>query len=291
METLFLGKQIKKTNIAPLKRLGQNFLMDKPAIRKIINSAGLQGSDAVLEIGPGMGALTKIIAEKARRVIAVEKDSRMIEILKEKLKDYKNVEIVRGDILKITNYKLQITNKIPNDQTPNFKIVANLPFYITSPVIRKFLENDNPPKKMTLVVQKELAQRICAKPPKMSILAVSVQIYSKPKIVDYIPKTAFWPKPKVDAAILEIAGIERRFEKDFMMLFFRIVKAGFSHPRKQIGNNLADSLVLPSQKDVKLNKEKIIAWLAANKIQASRRAETLSISDWINLAKTFPIVA
>ena len=130
-----MGKQIKKTNIAPLKRLGQNFLMDKPAIRKIINSAGLQGSDAVLEIGPGMGALTKIIAEKARRVIAVEKDSRMIEILKEKLKDYKNVEIVRGDILKITNYKLQIKFRMTKRQISKSLLIC------PSILLRQLLEN------------------------------------------------------------------------------------------------------------------------------------------------------
>jgi len=273
MTTLFPSKPFNANgaSVAPIKRLGQNFLVDKTAIRKIINSADLQGGDAVLEIGPGAGALTKIIGRKAKKAIAIEKDARMVEILKKKLVNYENVKIIEGDILKIIF-------QFPE----NYKIIANLPFYITSPVIRKFLESANPPEKMILVIQKELAQRICAKPPAMNILAVSVQIYSKPKIIDYISKTAFWPKPKVDAAILEIAGIKKIFGENFMEAFFKIVKAGFSHPRKQISNNF---LSLKSS-SAKLNKKTISAWLLANKIQPSQRAETLSINDWINLTKT-----
>jgi len=274
MNVFFQAKALKKINIAPLKRLGQNFLVDKTAIRKILRSADLQIGDVVLEIGPGAGALTKIIGGKVEKVIAVEKDPRMVKILEENLRDCKNIEIIQEDILKISNSQY--------GQMSTYKIVANLPFYITSPVIRKFLESANPPEKMILVIQKELAQRICAKPPAMNILAVSVQIYSKPKIIDYISKTAFWPKPKVDAAILEIAGIKKIFGENFMEAFFKIVKAGFSHPRKQISNNF---LSLKSS-SAKLNKKTISAWLLANKIQPSQRAETLSINDWINLTKT-----
>ncbi len=295
-----LEKTLKNMDILPLKKLGQNFLIDRQAVNKIITSSNINKNTIVLEIGPGLGTLTDELCKNSKKVTAVEKDSRMCKILGETFKDYRNLRIINGDILKMNS---QFSGA--------YKVIANLPFYITSPVIRKFLESDNPPKEMVLVVQKELAQRICAEPPKMNLLAVSVQIYAKPEIIAYIPKTAFWPKPKVDAAILKITAIEKRFEKDFMDIFFKVVKTGFSHPRKQILNNftkglapaLSKGLVLSSSslktrqslndlsKDVKLNKEKIVAWLLGNKIQPSQRAETLPINDWINLTKTFQIVA
>jgi 16S rRNA (adenine1518-N6/adenine1519-N6)-dimethyltransferase len=164
--------------------------------------------------------------------------------------------------------------------------VANLPFYLTAPVIRKFLESDCQPKEMILMVQKEVGQRICAKPPDMNLLAVSVQFYAEPKIISYISKKSFWPQPKVDSAIIkitplglsEISTIVRLLDRD---LFFRIVKAGFSQPRKQILNNLS--------KKLKLNKEEVKSWLLKNNIQPGQRAETLTIKDWINLTKSLKI--
>jgi len=256
----------KKYGVQPLKRLGQNFLIDKAAIKKIIEVADLNSNDVVLEIGPGSGVLTKELAQRAKKVIAVEKDQRMIEILKEELKGFNNIEVIRGDILKNIKFK-----------DKNYKVVGNLPFYLSAPVIRKFLEADNPPKEMILVVQKEVGQRICAKPPKMSILAVSVQFYSQPKIISYISKRSFWPSPKVDSAILKISSESSQTPKIDRDLFFKIVKAGFSQPRKQLINNLYRGL--------KMDKEKAEKWLLENKIQPSQRAETLNIEEWVNLAK------
>ena len=251
--------------IKPLKRLGQNFLIDKNVVKKVIKAAELHSKDIVLEVGPGIGALTKEIAKKAGKVIAVEKDPRMVETLRENLKGFKDIEIINKDILK---YNFQFSKK--------YKIVANLPFYITAPVIRKFLESKYPPEEMVLIVQKEVAQRICSKPPKMNILAVSVQFYAKPKIISYISKKSFWPCPKVDSAIIKIVP-KKKFKDIDIDLFFKIVKAGFSHPRKQLANNLSKML--------KLDKKEISSLLLKNDVQPTQRAETLTINNWIQLIK------
>jgi 16S rRNA (adenine1518-N6/adenine1519-N6)-dimethyltransferase len=269
----------KKYKISPEKWLGQNFLISKNVLRKIVEAAEISKKDTILEIGPGIGNLTIELAKRAKKVIAVEKDKRMIEILKENLKDYKSVEIVQGDILKLEPKSYELKAK-------SYKIVANIPYYLTSRLIRKFLETKNKPKSMVLMVQKEVAQRICAKPPKMNLLAVSVQFYAKPKIISFVPKNCFWPKPKVDSAILKIVP-EDRIQKisdrknfalgQFEKLFFKIVKAGFSQPRKQLVNNLSDGL--------KLNKEKAKKWLLENGLKPEQRAETLKIEDWLNLTR------
>lgn len=252
----------RKYNIKPNKRMGQNFLTDKNVVKRIMKTAGLNKDDVVLEIGPGFGVLTKEIAKTAKKVTAVEKDKKLCEALKKELKDYNNVEIINEDVLSL------------GFQVISYKVVANLPFYITAPVIRKFLEAENPPKEMVLIMQKEVAQRIAAKPPKMSILAVSVQIYAEPKIISYISKNSFYPKPKVDAAILKITLCGR---PGLPQNFFRIVKAGFKAPRKQLINNLSAGLGKP--------KQDILIWLEKNNIDPKKRAETLTINDWINLYK------
>jgi len=255
----------------PNKILGQNFLIDKNVLKKIIDSSNITPNDTILEVGPGIGTLTQELAKYAKRVIAVEKDKKMLKILEDTLKDYKNIEIIQGDIL---HYKLQTTH---------YKLVANIPYYLTSPLIRKFLEDKNPPSEIILMVQKEVAQRICAKPPKMSLLAVSVQFYAEPKIISYVSKNCFWPAPKVDSAIIKI--IPRRLTSQELLrqtspsLFFKVVKTGFSQPRKQLLGNLSKSL--------KLDKEKIAEWLLQNNINPKQRAETLSINDWAELTQNF----
>lgn len=275
---------LKRYKIQPSKRFGQNFLIDKRAIRKIIASAKLCPKDVILEIGPGTGILTKELAKKAKRIIAIEKDFKMIEILEEEVKSFKNIKIIQGDILK---YEAGSAKKRRDKTTlkssdfrlqTSYKVVANLPYYIVAPVIRKFLESKKPPKEMILMVQKEVAQRICAKPPNMNLLALSVQFYAKPEIIGYISKKSFWPQPKVDSAITKLTVNKKRLTAD-KDSFFKIVKAGFSRPRKQIINNLA--------KRLKINREKIRNWLLKNKIQAERRAETLNLKDWQRLTRTF----
>ena len=260
---------LKKYEIRPLKRLGQNFLVDYRIIRKVILAADLHKTDIVLEIGPGTGILTKELAKRTRNVVAVEKDLRMLDILKEELKGFSNVNIIHGDILKL--------RLIPYTLKP-YKVVANLPFYLTAHVIRKFLELAEARPLLILIVQKEVAQRIVAKPPCMNLLAVSVQFYAQPKIISYIPKTSFWPQPKVDSAIIKITPSELLIS-EINRLFFRVVRAGFSQPRKQLVNNLS--------KKLQLDKEKASLWLLKNKVRPEQRAETLTIEDWVNLAKTF----
>lgn len=279
-----IKKLLKERRIQPSKRLGQNFLIDKAVIKKIIKEARLKTKDIVLEIGPGIGTLTQDLSKEAKKLITVEKDLKMYDILKELLEywNVKNVELVKEDILKFNplTYKLK---------AKSYKVVANLPFYLTAPAIRKFLETKFPPELMILVVQKEVAQRICARPPKMNILAVSVQFYAKPGIISYVSKKSFWPSPKVNSAIIKITPrqpapyrpAESGTGAGFREQFFRIVKAGFSQPRKQLANNLS--------KKLELNKEKIKSWLLKNNIQPTQRAETLFVKDWINLTKSYKI--
>lgn len=245
--------QLKKYNIKPSKRLGQNFLIEENVLGKIIESAELSKNDIILEIGPGLGVLTIELAKRVKKVIAIEKDKRFCDILKENLKDYKNAEIINADILKIFN-KFSISD---------YKLVANLPYYITSPVIRLFLEAEQKPEMMILMVQKEVAQRIIAKPPKMSILSIAVQFYAEAKIIDYISKNCFYPQPKVDSAIIKI--VPKQIPKINTEKFFALVRAGFSAKRKMLKNNLPE-----------IDFDQI-------GLNPRVRAENLSINDWLKL--------
>lgn len=285
-----IKKLLSKKSVRPLKKFGQNFLISKQIFKKIIKGAELSSKDIVLEIGPGVGNLTQILAQKTKKVIAIEKDKKMVEILKETLKEFKNVEIVQGDILKsniqhlTSKFRAKREIKVLEPRAKGsyikYKVVANLPYYIVSPVIRKFLELiEVNPQSMVLMVQKEVAQRICAKPPKMNLLAVSVQFYSEPKIISYVSKKYFWPQPKVDSAIIKIVPKKPATKPGLVDLFFKIVKAGFSHPRKQLINNLSQGL--------KIDREKTKKWLSKNKINPIKRAEALSIKDWLKLTNTF----
>lgn len=261
---------LKGKKTFPKKRLGQNFLCDRNIIGKMIETAGLTREDSVLEIGPGTGNLTREIAKTAGRAAVVEFDPKMVEILKETLKDFPAVEIIEIDILKFDEKRIK----------PPYKVVSNLPFYLAAPVIRKFLESGNPPESLTVIVQKEVAQRITAKPPRMSILAVAVQYYAAAGIGGYISKNCFWPAPKVDCAILKIVPDVRHWDEKFDAGFFKIVKAGFSQPRKQLAGNFSKNLKIP--------KREAEAWMRENAIDPARRAETLSVEQWIGLARSFP---
>jgi len=280
-----IKKLLQKYHLRPNKRLGQNFLISQRALQKIIQTAKLSKKDTVLEIGPGLGVLTHALAKRAKKVIAVEKDKRIVEILRDELGNYKNVEIIHGDILKLFRSKrhaLFATSLLKKGCSKKgvpldgYKIVANIPYYLTSFLIRLFLESKNPPQEMVLLVQKEVAQRICAKPPKMNLLAISVQFYGQPKIISYVSKKSFWPQPKVDSAIIKIGKIQKPKNINIKS-FFQVVKAGFSSPRKQLANNLSQKLNLP--------REEIKEALAQCGLQRQARAANLSINDWINLSR------
>ena len=246
--------------------MGQNFLIDKNIIKKFITACDLDENDTVLEIGSGLGNITQFLAEQAKEIIGIEKDVKLAEISKEILKDFENIKIIQNDILNFNINNLK-----------EYKVVGNLPFYITSPIIVKFLEAQNKPKKMVFIVQKEVAQRICSEPPNMTILSNSVQFFAKPKIISSISKNSFWPVPNVDSVILELSPLLNQ-KTNLSEKFFKIMKAGFSHPRKQILNNLS--------KELDLNRKPVESWLKKNKIETTERAENITVEDWINLAKS-----
>ena len=258
---------LHKYNAYPSKGMGQNFLINKKTLQTIIKAANLHPQDTVLEVGPGIGILTQELAQQVKQITAIEKDRNMVEILKETMKDYPNVNIIQDDILKISNLKFQISNSV-------YKVVANIPYYLTSPLIRKLLESPHQPQEIILMVQKEVAQRITAAPPNMNLLAVSVQYYATPKIIAYVSKECFWPKPKIDSAIIRITPIQQSKDISYEK-FFRIVRAGFSQPRKQLGNNFSQKL--------KMNRGEVEAWLSKNNIDPKQRAETLTTQDWETL--------
>lgn len=250
---------IKPQEIRPKKSLGQNFLIDKNIVQKIIKTANISKNDLVFEIGPGKGALTKELAKSAKKVIAIEKDENLTSLLNQEKME--NVEIITGDVLRDLP---EIKGK--------YKVVANIPYYLTSFLIRKLLEIENKPQEILLLVQKEVAQRICAPAGKMSLLAISVNYYAQPDIKGFVSKNCFWPKPKVDSAILKITPLKRK-KNNF---FFKIVRAGFSQPRKQLVNNLSLGL--------KINKEKTEEILNRTGINPKSRAQELNINDWLKLS-------
>lgn len=269
----------------PKDRLGQNFLLEKRIALKMLKAAELSLKDTVLEIGPGIGTLTKELAQAAKKVVAVEKDPAMVEILRETTKDFSSLEIVQGDILKLLPRRdLGSPRSRLGKEEHTYKVVANLPYSITSPVIRMFLEAKNQPECMVFMVQKEVAQRICAKPKDMNLLAVSVQFYAEPKIISFVRKSAFWPRPKVDSAILKLTPkLSQTKELLSPTTFFKVVKAGFKQPRKQLGNNLSTGF--------KLSRKRVEAWLSKAEIKPTQRAETLSLQDWVVLAKSLPKIS
>jgi 16S rRNA (adenine1518-N6/adenine1519-N6)-dimethyltransferase len=261
---------LRRFELHPKKSLGQNFLVDEGALAKIAEAADLTASDTVLEIGPGLGSLTQHLAAIARRVIAVEIDSHLIPVLHSQLADWTNVEIVQGDILKIDPATLL-------REATTYKVVANIPYYITSGIIRHLLEAAIKPSLMVLTIQQEVAERIIAQPDDMNLLAVSVQFYGSPRIVTNIQAGAFYPAPEVDSAVVRIdLDAKPRVAVKSVDTFFSVVKAGFSQKRKQIHNSLVGGLGKP--------REEIDRLLQAGNIDPKRRAETLTLEEWAGLA-------
>lgn len=250
------------------KDLGQHFLVDPEALDLIVEAAELTKDDKVVEVGPGMGVLTKELCKKAGEVVALEYDKAMIAIVKTACIKYDNLKVENVDVLKFDTSGLG-----------QYKVVANLPYYITSPVLRLFLEASNKPEEMVVLVQREVAERICAKPSRMSVLAVSVQFYGNPQVVEIVPRTSFFPAPKVDSAILRIKAYKKPLFDVQPQLFFRIVKAGFGEKRKQLINSLSGGLVL--------NRETTEALLKEAGISIISRAESLAMMDWYNLYKAY----
>ena len=262
---------LKQFNITPKKSLGQNFIFDQEILDRIVAAGDVSPQDTVLEIGPGAGSLTRRLAETAARVVAVELDERLIPVLQHTLAEYSNVTVVQGDILEIGMGSVA-------GLTGDYKVVANIPYYLTSAIIRHLLEADVRPSLIVLTVQREVAERLCAAPPDMSLLAVSVQFYGAPRLMGQIPARAFHPAPDVDSAIVRIDLFDQPplvgAEAD---KFFRLAKAGFGQKRKQLKNALAAGLGLKGDGALSL--------LTAAGIDPMRRAETLTMEEWIKLFK------
>lgn len=273
MQPLDIRRLLEKHGLHPKKRLGQNFLVDEAALEKVAAAAELSPADTVLEIGPGLGSLTRHLAARAARVIAVELDGSFLPALEEVLRPFDNVEIVSGDILRLDLTRL-------SGLAPGYLVVANIPYYITSAIVRHLVEAPVRPARIVLTVQREVAERITAQPGDLSLLAVSVQLYAVARIVARLPAGAFYPRPEVDSAILRLdVRPSPAVPLDEVDRFFLVVKAGFSQKRKQLRNALSGGLRLgPAQADSLLQRAGVAG---------SRRAETLTLAEWSALAQAY----
>ena len=261
---------LKRHGLRADKSLGQNFLQDPIALEKIVAAAEIRPSDSVLEIGPGLGSLTRYLAVSAKQVVAVELDEKLIPPLRAVIAPHANIRLIQGDILEFTPSDLV-------DQA-GYLVVANIPYYITSAIIRHLLENDPKPRRIVLTIQKEVANRICATPGDMSLLALSVQVYGKPRIAARIPAGAFFPAPNVDSAVLCVDVYpEPQIEKELLDAFFKLIKAGFSQKRKTLRNSLSSGL--------HISPASAVDHLTQADIDPQRRAETLSIAEWHRLCQ------
>ncbi len=271
---LDVPRLLRKYGLQPSKRLGQNFLLNEAALQKIAAAANITREDVVLEIGPGLGSLTRYLARQARAVTAVELDERLLPVLHFVLADYTNVRIIHGDILKLDPPNLV--------EQADYLVVANIPYNITSAVIRHLLESTPLPRRIVLTIQKEVAERICAHPGDMSLLALSVQIYGKPSIKANITAQDFLPKPEVDSAVIaiETAG-NLAIPPEMVDDFFRLARAGFSQKRKTLRNSLSAGLHIEPSRLGNL--------LTSVGVDPRSRAETLAIEDWARLCRViFP---
>jgi 16S rRNA (adenine1518-N6/adenine1519-N6)-dimethyltransferase len=257
------------------KGLGQHFLVDGRVLQRIVAAADLNPEDTVIEVGPGLGILTRELARQAGRVMAIEADSEMVSALSEVVARYPNLTVIHGDILHVDPASLlQSSGGVPT----SYKVVANIPYYITSAVLRHFLEASRQPTLMVVMVQKEVGKTIVAQPGDMSLLAVSIQFYGKPSIAARVPARSFYPPPKVDSVILRVDVHDKPpVDVPSARAFFETVRAGFSAPRKQLRNSLAQGLAVGTQKAADL--------LQRAEIDPKRRAETLSIEEWGRLCR------
>ncbi len=263
---------LEEYDIVPRKSLGQNFLHDPNMLDKIVSIAELTPDDLVLEIGPGTGLLTERIAKAAKQLLSIEVDERLQPLLEEIVAQNPNLTIRYQDILTLD------VNKIYEDQP--YIVVANLPYYITSAIMRHLLESDHRPSRLVLTMQMEVAERLIAKPDDMSILSVSVQFFGRPQIAARLKPSVFWPRPEVDSAVVRIDTYDQPIlDVPNSHIFFRVVRAGFGQKRKQLKNALASGLGLDANQTA--------AVFDGSKIDSRRRAETLTLDEWALLTRAY----
>jgi len=252
-------------NAFPKKSLGQHFLVGGGVLRKMVAAADLSAGDVVLEIGPGLGVLTNELAKKAKKIIAVEKDEGLVRFLKQRFRK-KNVEIVPGDILKFNPKHYELRPR-------RYKVVANVPYYLTGKLLRLVFESWPKPKLVVLMLQKEVALRILARPPKLSLLGLAVQLSSRPRLIGFVRPSAFRPRPKVDSAIVSFAP-ENRFSLKQKRKILGVARLGFKQPRKLLLNNLKKTYLKTKLKEV----------FGSLGIPFSARPGDLTLTEWLGLA-------
>jgi 16S rRNA (adenine1518-N6/adenine1519-N6)-dimethyltransferase len=262
---------LRQAGLNPKKKLGQNFLMDSAALQRVVAAGDVASQDEVLEIGAGLGSLTRHLSQAARQVVAVELDLQLVPILQQVLAGLTNVQIVPGDVLELDPAQL-----MSSDQ---YLVVANIPYYITSAIIRHLLAAPKRPLRLVLTIQREVAERICARPGDLSLLALSVQVYGSPRIAARIPAGAFYPAPDVDSSVLRVdLYSEPQIPPDQLAAFFTLARMGFSQKRKTLRNTLAAGLGCKGEVAAEM--------LHAAGIDPQRRAETLNLDEWRQLTRT-----
>ncbi len=265
-----LKSLLQSHNLWAKKGLGQNFLVDEKALDRIVEAADLKPSDRVVEVGPGTGFLTERLIEKAKHVTAIELDKGMVRILEERFRNCENFKIINSDVLKIRNLKSEIRNR-------DYKVVANIPYYITSPLLKHFLQSTHRPHVMVLLVQREVAEKLCGLTGK-SLITIETQLFGQPEIVGIIPATSFYPAPKVGSAILKITVFDKPLiPEEGLKNFLRLVKFGFSQKRKKLTNSLGAGLHLKPSEMAEVLREAAI--------DPDLRAEHLGIEEWKRLGK------
>lgn len=264
---------MRRHSIRPKKRLGQNFLIDPSALEIVLRAAELEGAESVLEIGAGLGSLTRLLVHAARRVTAFEVDRSLEPALREAVGSASNLAVVWGDVLE-ADWAAEVGGG-------RYAVVANIPYSITSLLLRRLLESEQAPFRIVLTLQEEVVERILSGPGDMNLLALSVQVYGQPRLAGGIPAGSFFPAPDVDSAVLRVDVHQKPAVRPALVAtFFRAARAGFSQKRKQLRNALAAGLGVPVAQAV--------AWLQEARIEPSRRAQELSLEDWARLASLLP---
>lgn len=275
----YLKEILEKHNFTFSKSLGQNFLVDGNILRKICEEGNISKEDNILEIGPGVGTLTEELSLRAKKVVAIELDDKLIPVLNDTLRDYNNIKIIHGDILKVDLNKIFEENFTPG----KIKVVANLPYYITTPIIGRLLEEELNLDSIIVMVQKEVADRIVASPgsKNFSSLSIFAQYYTEPKIILDVPNTVFTPRPKVGSAVVKLKMKKEKIPLEDKERFFKIVRAAFNQRRKTLPNSL-------SSKELGVKKSEVRKILKENNIDFKKRAEDLSVEEFAKISSSFP---
>jgi 16S rRNA (adenine1518-N6/adenine1519-N6)-dimethyltransferase len=265
---------LRHLGVRPSKGLGQNFLVERGACQRLVSAAGIEGDDFVVEIGPGLGILTEELLARAHKVLAVELDARLATHLRQTFAQNDRLEVIEADAL-----HLELDQHIPLDEPVT--IAANLPYSSATAIIRHLLEQRRRPRRLAVMVQREVAERITAEPPDMTILGVATRFYSDPRMAFVVPPDVFVPPPKVESAVVVLDVHDQLpLPESMQARFFQIVNAGFRQRRKQLANTLAAELRLP--------KPAVLQWLSAAGITGDRRAQTLTLDEWLTLAADIP---